>query len=74
MTVPETSTRVIDDYGAIRLGRDVTTRQGILRELSQLWTRLTGQPEEQLLISLWENQAENAMEGGLIFPEIGQER
>ena len=59
--------------GGIRLGRDVATRQRILRELSQMWTRLTGQPEEELLIALWENPAENAMEGGLIFPEIGQE-
>jgi hypothetical protein len=59
--------------GAIRLGRDLETRQRILRELSQMWTRVTGQPEEELLVSLWENPAENAMEGGAIFPEIGQE-
>src|SRR6202043_4035964 len=38
--------------GAIRLGRDVGTRQRILRELSQTWTRLTGQPEGELLLSL----------------------
>src|ERR1700689_5149494 len=44
--------------GAIRAGRDVATRQRILRDLSQMWTRLTGQPEEELLISLWENLAE----------------
>ncbi len=60
-------------YGAIRFGRDVATRQGILRDLSQMWTRLTGQPEGELLVCLWENPAENAMEGGAIFPEIGQE-
>jgi phenylpyruvate tautomerase PptA (4-oxalocrotonate tautomerase family) len=59
--------------GAIRVGRDLATRQRVLRELSQMWTRLTGQPEEELLVSLWENPAENAMEGGSIFPEIGQE-
>jgi Putative oxalocrotonate tautomerase enzyme len=59
--------------GAIRLGRDLETRQRILRELSQMWTRLTGQPEEELLITLWESPAENAMEGGAIFPGIGQE-
>jgi phenylpyruvate tautomerase PptA (4-oxalocrotonate tautomerase family) len=60
--------------GAIRAGRDLATRQRILRDLSQMWTRLTGQPEEELLISLWENLAENAMEGGSILPEVGQER
>jgi phenylpyruvate tautomerase PptA (4-oxalocrotonate tautomerase family) len=58
--------------GAIRIGHDIATRQTILRNLSQMWTRLTGQPEEELLISLWENQAENAMEGGSIFPAVGQ--
>jgi phenylpyruvate tautomerase PptA (4-oxalocrotonate tautomerase family) len=60
--------------GAIRLGRDLATRQRILRDLSQMWTRVTGQPEEELLISLWENPAENVMEGGSIFPALGQEQ
>jgi phenylpyruvate tautomerase PptA (4-oxalocrotonate tautomerase family) len=58
---------------AIRVGHDVATRQSILRNLSQMWTRLTGQAEEELLISLWENKAENAMEAGSIFPAVGQE-
>jgi phenylpyruvate tautomerase PptA (4-oxalocrotonate tautomerase family) len=60
--------------GAIRLGRDVATRQRILRDLSQMWTRVTGRPEDEFLVSLWENSAENVMEAGLIFPELGQER
>jgi len=55
---------------AIRAGHDVTVRQSILNNLSQMWTRLTGQPEEELLISLWENAAENAMEAGSIFPAV----
>ena len=59
--------------GAIRAGHDVATRQRILRNLSLMWERITGQPEEELLLSLWENPAENAMEGGSIFPGIGQE-
>jgi phenylpyruvate tautomerase PptA (4-oxalocrotonate tautomerase family) len=60
--------------GAIRVGRDLEIRQRILRELSQMWTRLTGQTEGELLISLWENPAENVMEAGLIFPGLGQEQ
>ena len=60
--------------GAIRFGRDLETRQRILADLSRMWTRLTGQPEEELLISLWENPAENVMEGGSIFPALGQEQ
>jgi phenylpyruvate tautomerase PptA (4-oxalocrotonate tautomerase family) len=59
--------------GAIRAGHPVATRQAILRNLSQMWTRQTGQPEEELLVSLWENPAENAMEAGQIFPAVGQE-
>ena len=59
---------------AIRVGRDLPTRQRILRELSQMWTRLTGQAEGELLISLWENPAEDVMEAGLIFPGLGQEQ
>jgi phenylpyruvate tautomerase PptA (4-oxalocrotonate tautomerase family) len=59
--------------GAIRVGRDLATRQRILQELSQMWTRLTGQTEGELLISLWENPPENVMEAGLIFPGLGQE-
>jgi phenylpyruvate tautomerase PptA (4-oxalocrotonate tautomerase family) len=59
--------------GAIRVGRDLATRQRILRGLSQMWTRLTGQTEGELLISLWENPPENVMEAGLIFPGLGQE-
>ena len=39
-----------------------------------MWTRLTGQPEKELLISLWENLPENVMEAGSIFPAIGQEQ
>jgi phenylpyruvate tautomerase PptA (4-oxalocrotonate tautomerase family) len=58
---------------AIRTGRDLETRQRILRELSRMWTRLTGQTEGELLISLWESPPENVMEAGLIFPGIGQE-
>jgi phenylpyruvate tautomerase PptA (4-oxalocrotonate tautomerase family) len=58
---------------AIRAGHDVATRQRILSDLSQMWARLTGQPEEELILSLWESPAENAMEGGSIFPAVGQD-
>jgi hypothetical protein len=39
-----------------------------------MWARLTGQAGGELLISLWENPAENVMEAGLIFPGLGQEQ
>jgi phenylpyruvate tautomerase PptA (4-oxalocrotonate tautomerase family) len=60
-------------FGAIRHGRDLETRQAMLRELSRMWTRLTGQPEAEVLVSLSEAKPENAMEAGLILPEPGDE-
>jgi phenylpyruvate tautomerase PptA (4-oxalocrotonate tautomerase family) len=59
--------------GEIRHGRDVTTRQGLLRDLSQMWTRLTGQSDTELVVALKEIPAENAMEAGLILPAPGDE-
>jgi phenylpyruvate tautomerase PptA (4-oxalocrotonate tautomerase family) len=61
-------------FGDIRAGRDVATRQAMLRDLSQMWTRLTDQPEEELLIAPREVKAENAIEAGVILPEPGEEQ
>jgi phenylpyruvate tautomerase PptA (4-oxalocrotonate tautomerase family) len=60
--------------GNIRAGRDLETRQAMLRALSEMWTRLTGQSEADLIIGLTEIPSENAMEAGLIFPQPGHER
>ncbi|QNI06040.1 cis-3-chloroacrylic acid dehalogenase [Mycobacterium kubicae] len=61
-------------FGLIRHGRDLETRQAMLRDLSQLWTRVTGQSEAQLLVALSEANPANAMEAGLILPEPGHEQ
>jgi phenylpyruvate tautomerase PptA (4-oxalocrotonate tautomerase family) len=61
-------------WGAIRRGRDLETRQTILRQLSEMWTRLTGQSEGELMVVLAESDPANAMEAGLILPESGQEQ
>ena len=60
--------------GNIRAGRDLETRQEILRTLSEMWTRLTGQSEADLVIGLTEIPSENAMEAALIFPQPGHEQ
>lgn len=44
------------------------------RDLSQMWTRLTDQPEGEVLIALREVKAENAIEAGVILPEPGEEQ
>src|SRR5262249_49619769 len=56
-------------FGAIRHGRDLKTRQAMLRKFSQLWTRVTGQLEAELLIALNEADPGNVMEAGLILPD-----
>jgi phenylpyruvate tautomerase PptA (4-oxalocrotonate tautomerase family) len=61
-------------FGDIRAGRDVATRQAMLRDLPQMWTQLTDEPEEELLIAQREVKAENAIEAGVILPEPGEEQ
>ena len=61
-------------FGNVRRGRDLETRQAMLAEFSQMWTRVTGQPESEFLVALAEADAANAMEAGLILPEPGHER
>jgi len=61
-------------FGAVRHGRDLEVRQGMLRDLSQMWTRLTGQSEAEVLIALDEVNPANVMEAGLILPEPGKEQ
>ncbi|MGO9033287.1 tautomerase family protein [Mycobacterium sp.] len=61
-------------FGDIRAGRDGATRQARLRDLSLMWTRLTDEPEGEVLIALREVKAENAIEAGVIVPESGEEQ
>jgi phenylpyruvate tautomerase PptA (4-oxalocrotonate tautomerase family) len=61
-------------FGAIRHGRDLQIRQGMLRDLSEMWTRLTGQSEAEVLVALDEANPQNVMEAGLILPEPGKEQ
>jgi phenylpyruvate tautomerase PptA (4-oxalocrotonate tautomerase family) len=60
--------------GEIRNGHDVQTRHTLLRDLSQMWTRLTSQSEAELIVGLKETPAENATQAGLIFAEPGHEQ
>jgi phenylpyruvate tautomerase PptA (4-oxalocrotonate tautomerase family) len=46
----------------------------MLRDLSQMWTRLTGQSEAEVLVALSEVNPQNVMEAGLILPEPGTEQ
>ena len=46
----------------------------MLRELSQIWTRNTGQSEADLWISLTEIDHTNVMEAGSFIPAPGHEK
>jgi phenylpyruvate tautomerase PptA (4-oxalocrotonate tautomerase family) len=61
-------------FGEIRHGYDVQTRHTLLRDLSQMWTRLTSQPEAETIVALRETPAENATQAGLIFAGPGHEQ
>ena len=61
-------------FGTIRNGRDLGTRQQMLREFTHIWTRITGQSEAEFLVALREADPANAMEAGLILPEPGREQ
>jgi hypothetical protein len=63
-------------FGIIRHRRDLETRQAMLRDLSRMWIRVTGQSEAELIdliVSLTETDPANAIEAGLILPEPGRE-
>ena len=68
---PDTHTTLIS--GTIRAGRSLAVRQNLMKAISQSWSRLTGQPEEHLLINITEVEASTVMEVGLILPEPGEE-
>jgi hypothetical protein len=46
----------------------------MLRDISQIWTRITGQSDSDLWISLTEIDHTNVMEAGLFVPEPGHDR
>ena len=72
-TAGELDTHTTLISGTIRAGRSLAVRQNLMKAISQSWSRLTGQPEEHLLINITEVEASTVMEVGLILPEPGEE-
>ena len=60
--------------GRIRHGRSPAIRQTILRELADMWVRVTGQAEADLLVALSEVDPAMVVEAGRFMPEPGQEK
>ena len=59
--------------GINRYGRDLEARRAMLLQITQMWTRITGQPEVDLWVSLTEIDHTNLREAGFFFPEPSQE-
>jgi phenylpyruvate tautomerase PptA (4-oxalocrotonate tautomerase family) len=59
--------------GRIRHGRSSAIRQTILRELANMWVRVTGQTEAELLVALSEVDPAMVVEAGRFMPEPGRE-
>lgn len=59
--------------GINRHGRDLEARREMLRQFTQMWTRITGQSEADLWVSLTEIDHTNLMEAGFFFPEPSDE-
>ena len=57
----------------VRAGRTLETRQALLKSLSAAWSRLTGQPERNLILKVDEVDPATVMEAGLILPRPGEE-
>jgi len=59
--------------GRIRHGRSQAVRQTMLRELADMWVRITGQTEAELLVALFEVDPAMVVEAGRFMPEPGLE-
>ena len=55
--------------GAIRAGRSAETKAELLKQLWAMLQEVTRLEDGQLLVSVQDNPASNAMEGGEILPE-----
>ena len=52
----------------VRAGQTLETRQALLKSVSAAWSRLTGQPERDLILKVDEADPATIMEAGLISP------
>jgi phenylpyruvate tautomerase PptA (4-oxalocrotonate tautomerase family) len=60
--------------GIIRQGRSTEVKAKLIHGLADAWCEITGDPEESVAIFLQEIPGANALEDGVILPEITDER
>jgi phenylpyruvate tautomerase PptA (4-oxalocrotonate tautomerase family) len=59
--------------GIIRQGRSTDVKAKLIHGLADAWCEITGDPKESLAIFLQEIPGANALEDGVILPEIPDE-
>ena len=69
----EIDTKISGIQGAIRAGRPLEVKQKLIKQISADWSKITGQPEKQVLAGLTEIDSDVTMEYGLILPHPGGE-
>ena len=69
----EIDTKISGIQGAIRAGRTLEVKQKLIKQISADWSKITGQPEKQVLAGLSEIDSDVTMEYGLILPHPGGE-
>jgi phenylpyruvate tautomerase PptA (4-oxalocrotonate tautomerase family) len=69
----EIDTKISGIQGAIRAGRPLEVKQKLIQQISADWSKITGQPEKQVLAGLSEIDSDVTMEYGLILPHPGGE-
>lgn len=58
----------------IRAGRNDEQKQKLLTQLSSAWSKVTGQSERELVVTISEIRSESWMEAGQIMPQPGDEK
>ncbi|MEU8825761.1 tautomerase family protein [Streptomyces sp. NPDC048636] len=72
-TAGQVDTRTTLIEGTLRASRPLAVRQAMMRSLAAAWSRLSGQPEGEIIVSLTERDAGEILEAGVILPEVGAE-
>jgi len=67
---PSTSSKVV---GLIRSGRTQETRSELVRRLTAMWARVSGQDTADILVAVHEVRPRDVMEWGELLPEDGEE-
>jgi 4-oxalocrotonate tautomerase family enzyme len=58
----------------IRAGRSDAQKQTLLEQISNSWSRITGQSELEIVVTVTDIKSEHWMEAGQLMPQPGEEK